>query len=249
MPELDTLPVAPAGGLSRLWRGLLACGRTVPVALTTGTAFFSSLTALGVYQGEQNRQAFERMRHSYEVYRDYGTYLDTHAHALPCMEVLTRLPSADLVNVMRYAETAGFRYDPVRHVGLPACLDTERHRQLTASGEWTVEDTRTVRFKMLSQIGALDTALLSFYNDIGDKGIICDNFRGLFLVGTIRDFYAAAISATVINADNYRNVKAFAEMIARGDKCPAPEIVDRRGIAPLERYKALLLGAASDSNR
>lgn len=247
MPELDTASDVSAGWLSRLWRALLACGRNVPVVLTTATAFFSSLTALGVYQGEQNRQAFERMRHAYEVYRDYGNYLDNHAHALPCMEVLTQLSSADLVNVMRYVETANFRYDPARHKGLPSCLDTERQRQLAASGEWAVEDTRYIRFKMLSQIGALDTALLSFYNDIGDKGIICDNFRGLFLVGTIRDFYAAAISARVVNADNYGNVKAFAEMIAKGDKCPAPVVVDRRGIAPLERYKALLLGAPGGS--
>lgn len=252
MPLNEAMPDAP-GMWSRAWTsigsGLMACGRSIPVLLTTATAFFSSLTALGVYQGEQNRQQFERMKHAYEVYRDYGAYLDNHPSALPCMEVLTRLAPSDLVNVMRYAETAGFRYDPARHGALTVCLDGARRRQPASADDWTVEDTRYVRFKMLSQIGALDTALLSFYNDIGDRGVICDNFRGLFLVGTIKEFYAAVMHAGVVHGGNYPNVKGFAELVASGQSCPKTEVVDRQRIELLDRYKALLLRAAGEAGR
>ena len=102
---------------------------------------------------------------------------------------------------------------------------------------------RDLRFRLeyiLSHIGALDTALLSYFNNIGDKGIICANFEGLFLVGTIGQFYSKFIKAGVVHSGNYGNVKHFAECIMSGNKCPSPYTLDFKQNELWDRYKALL---------
>jgi len=52
--------------LRALWEGFK--GLATPIAAVS--AFFASLTALGVYEGEERRHKFERMRHSHESYRE-----------------------------------------------------------------------------------------------------------------------------------------------------------------------------------
>lgn len=229
------------GGVMVVLTWLRTCLGALPIILTTATAFFASLTALGVYEGEKNRQQFERMKHAYEVYRDYGNYLDSKPSALPCMDVLAQLQTSDLIGLMRFVETAKFQYEPARHGNLAACLDDQRKSKPMTPELWSVDDTRYVRFKMLSHIGALDAALLSYSNNIGDGGIICDNFKGYFLVGTIAEFYRKAIAAGVVYADNYPNVKGFADHIMKGKPCPKPHVLDYKHNELWDRYKAILV--------
>lgn len=200
------------------------------------SAFLASLTALGVYEGEKNRQNFERMRHAYEINRDYNNFSTTRSSPTPCFEALTNISNADLVKLMKYSETKNFVFDPTQHAGLYECLD-EASQPPTA---WNLKSTRKTRERVLKEIDAIDVALISYYNRIGDRGIICDNFEGYFGVEAVKAFFLKAIDAGVIHEANYRNVRDFAKFIADGKQCEKPSSIDFEESKPLEKYKAFL---------
>ena len=222
----------PRHALTILWD--VFKGLTVPLAALS--AFLASLTALGVYEGEKSRQNLERLKHAYEVNRDYNNYTASRPSMTPCFEALTTISNADLVKALRYSDTKTFSYDPSKHTALTECLD----KPPLNSGAWTVDQTRQVRAKVLREIDAMDTALISFHYAIGDRGVICENFQGYFQVDPVKAFFLKAIDAGVIMDSNYRNVKEFTQAVAGGHKCEPPLVVTAQDTRILEKYKAFL---------
>jgi hypothetical protein len=229
--------------LAGLWEGFK--GLATPVAAVS--AFFASLTALGVYEGEERRNKFERMRHSYESYREFNVATAYRPTILPCLEGLLELDDKELPDLMKYNRELKFRYDPSRHAGLAACLRRDsQDEDPPAPEKWTLAETRLVRAKILPRIDALDTVLISYARDVGDPGFICENVIGIFSVGdgVVGRFLDKMIGTGIIHEKNYPNIVKFATdysaKYAKGQPCPRPlDLQSSRNIV-LDRYKSIL---------
>lgn len=207
--------------------------RAAPI-ISAFAALFSLQTALSVYQGEEHRLHFEKMRltsHTYQEYIKRATSSDRPS-VFPCLEVLTGLNDADLTQIMRYAAKPTFAYDETRHKDLKECariLDTPPAGQEPA---WSSEIQNTVRRRIYVEILALDSALIPYTHDVGEKGFLCENFGGFFKSGNelLSRFVRRMKDANLITKDNLPNIYEFHADLegakAKGEKCPGVRRVE-----------------------
>lgn len=226
-----------------LWAGFK--GLATPIAAVS--AFLASLTALGVYEGEERRNKFERMRHSYESYRDFTTSTASRPTILPCVEALVELEDNDLLTLLKYDRELKFNFVPSRHAALAACLRRDdQDEDPPVPEKWTLAQSRLVRAKIIARIDSLDTVLISYTRDVGDPGFVCENVVGIFDVGNgvIGRFFEKMIRVDLIRERNYPNIRKFAidysTRFAKGESCPKPLDLQSARNKFLDRYKDLL---------
>jgi hypothetical protein len=208
-------------------------GLATPIAAVS--AVFASLTALGVYEGEQNRQIFERKAHAYTVIHNYSNYIAAKFAMRPCLSALQTLDKEELSDILFYNRTEHFQYDPQRHKPLEACLSDS---PLGSDQTWSLNATRSVRYDVIRDLHAFDDALLSFRYDVGDRRILCEN-----LIGYVRiwnEFYRKLIEIKFIDDENYPSVKYFVEMVERQESCPPPSREHSTGKWVFESYARFL---------
>jgi hypothetical protein len=216
------------GLLPRAIKGLAA-----PIAAVS--AVFASLTALGVYEGEQNRQIFERKAHAYTVIHNYSNYIASKFAMRPCLSFLQTLDKEELSDILFYNRTEHFQYDRQRHKPLEACLSD---RPLGSDQPWSLNTTRSVRYDVIRDLHAFDDALLSFRYDVGDRRILCEN-----LIGYVRiwnELYRKLIEIKFIDDENYPSIKYFVEMVERKESCPPPSQEHSTGKWVFESYARFL---------
>lgn len=244
----------PATRLQRVWRAigrffvvLWESFRGLATPIAALSAFLASLTALGVYEGEERRNKFERMRHSYESYRDFTTATASKPTILPCVEALVDLEDRDLVTLLKYDRELKFNFVPSKHAALTACLRKDgQDEDPPVPATWTLAETRLVRAKIIQRIDALDTVLISYTRDVGDPGFVCENVVGIFDVGegVVGRFFERMIGVELIRERNYPNVRKFAidytTRFAKGETCPKPLDLQAARNKFLDRYKDLL---------
>jgi hypothetical protein len=208
-------------------------GLATPIAAVS--AVFASLTALGVYEGEQNRQIFERKAHAYTVIHNYSNYIAAKFAMRPCLSTLQALDKEELSDILFYNRTEHFQYDQQRHKTLEACLPDGPP---ASDQPWSLNATRSVRYNVIRDLHAFDDALLSFRYDVGDRRILCEN-----LIGYVRiwnELYRKLIEIEFIDNENYPSIKAFVEMFERKEPCPPPAQEHSTGKWLFEAYARLL---------
>jgi hypothetical protein len=220
----------------RLFDAVLRVFRGLATPIAAVSAVFASLTALGVYEGEQNRQIFERKAHAYTVIHNYSDYIIASKFAIrPCLSFLQTLDKNELSDILFYSRTEHFQYDAHRHKPLEACL---YDGPITGDQPWSLAATRAVRYNVIRDLHAFDDALLSFRYDVGDRRILCEN-----LIGYVRiwiEFYRKLIEIQFIDDENYPSIKAFVEMFERKEPCPPPAQEHSTGKWLFEAYARLL---------
>ena len=226
----------PVGIVQRVLRAIWAGFKALATPIAVLSAVFASLTALGVYEGEQNRQIFERRAHAYTVIHDYSNFvIATQATMRPCIAFLQTLGNDDLSDILFYGRTEHFQYDPQRHKPLEACVSDG---SVAADQPWSLARTRLVRFNVIKGLHAFDDALLSFKYDVGDKHIICQNLVGYLDIWF--DYYKKLIEIKFIEDRAYPNVKDFVEMFDRKEPCPPAAQEHSTGKVVFESYARLL---------
>ncbi len=136
---LQAVSVGTTGGIQRAYHTHCCC-----------VAFLASLTALGVYEGEERRHKFERMRHSHESYREFNIATSYKPTILPCLEALLELDNKELPDLLKYSRELKFRYQPSSHAALTACLRRDSQEEDPPTPEtWTLTETRLVCAKIL----------------------------------------------------------------------------------------------------
>jgi hypothetical protein len=203
------------GAVRRLFDAVWRVFKGLATPIAAVSAIFASLTALGVYEGEQNRQIFERKAHAYTVIHNYSNYIASKFAMRPCLSFLQTLDKDELSDILFFNRTEHFQYDQQRHKPLEACLSDS---PLGSDQPWGLNATRSVRYNVIRDLHAFDDALLSFRYDVGDRRILCEN-----LIGYVRiwnEFYRKLIEIQFIDDENYPSIKAFVEMFERREPCP-----------------------------
>lgn len=233
---------------SRLKRFLLGAwealkGLSVPI--TACAAFFASLTALGVYEGDYNRHQFEKLRHSYEMHLEFVRFVSAQRSLLPCYQALNELSESDLKSVLSYDLAASFEFNPSRHGSLVECL-VESVTGTTTPEQWGPFQTRLVRSAVMRRIAVIDATLLSYRHKIGDPGVICENFRGYIHGGVINRYLKRIIAADIIGLSSYPNLIDFFEQHGNGQPCPDVRLPQLKPNPILEWYRNLLATLAGE---
>jgi hypothetical protein len=228
------VPDKPVGIVHRFFHAVWLGFKALATPIAALSAVFASLTALGVYEGEQNRQIFERRAHAYTVIHDYSNFvIASQATMRPCIAFLQTLNNEDLSDILFYSRTEHFQYDAQRHKPLEACVNDGSQDQA-----WSVAKTRLVRFNVIKGLHAFDDALLSFKYDVGDKHIICQNLIGYLDIWF--EYYKKLIELKFIDDRAYPNIKTFVEMFEHKEPCPPPAQEHSTGKAIFEGYASVL---------
>lgn len=220
------------------WEGLK--GLSVPISACA--AFFASLTALGVYEGESNRQQFDKLRHSYEMHLEFVKFVAAQRSLLPCYQALNELSESELKSVLSYDLAANFEYVPSRHGSLTECLVES---VTPVPEQWGPFQTRLVRSAVMRRIAIIDATLLSYRHKIGDPGVICENFGGYVHGRVINIYLKRIIAAEIIGEKSYPNLIDFFALHGDGQPCPAIRLPQPKSNPVLEWYKNLLTTLAS----
>lgn len=231
----DGVPDKSIGRARRLFGLLLRAIKGLATPIAAISAVFASLTALGVYEGEQNRQIFERKAHAYVVIHNYSNYIASKFAMRPCLSFLQTLDKNELSDILFYSRTEHFQYDQQRHKPLEACLPDG---PLGSDQPWSLNATRSVRYNVIRDLHAFDDALLSFRYDVGDRRILCENLVGY--VHIWNEFYRKLIEIQFIDDENYPSIKYFVEMVQRNEPCPPPSQEHSTGKRLFESYARLL---------
>jgi hypothetical protein len=206
--------------------------------LSAIAAFFASLTALSVYEGELSRQQFLEKTHAYEVSRDVSNYILSRKLTFrTCEDELTKLTDQQFAQLMMFNNNSEFHPNEAQQQALSVCIDDP---PITNLAGWSIEKTRAIRFNVIKDLHALDAPLVSFDKAIGNPNVICENLRAYF--DASGPFYQKLIDISFIDETTYQNIKHFKTMLDQnGNKCPlVPEGTPSRGQAILKGYERLL---------
>jgi hypothetical protein len=173
-----------------------------------------------VFQTEQARLAHDRLRHVSEITREYIR----NARVLrPCLQVLlddTLLDAAEFRTLLSTSEL--FHYNPEKHARLTLCL-REKIAVPPASYPWADADARSVASYVSDELNHLDSYLISYKYEIGDRAIICENIRGFLEPHErlLQRFLQRLIDLRMLNDDNFPNINLFmAEYQKTNYTCP-----------------------------
>lgn len=231
--------------VKRFFAGLWEALKGLSIPITACAAFFASLTALGVYEGERSRQQFEKMRHSYEMHYEFVKFVTAQKSLLPCYEALNELAEDDLKSVLMYDRTRNFALSPSRHASLAECL-VDSSAAVENPEQWGPATTRLIRSAVLRRIAAIDAPLLSYRQKVGDPGVICENFNGYIQGSVISKFLKRIIAAGILHKGNYPNLVDFVTKHGDGQACPEIKLTPPRGNRILDWYENLLTTLAGE---
>jgi hypothetical protein len=85
------------------------------------------VTAIGVYTGEAQRAAFEKLRYTHEAYSRYIDYQETrrgdHTRCLDYLIDPAKITDQEFDELFLFSPQYIFKYEPTRHSGLlEACF-------------------------------------------------------------------------------------------------------------------------------
>jgi hypothetical protein len=203
-------------------------------------AFFSLHTALSVYEGEERRLHFEKMRLTSQTYQDYIKRVTERPSTFPCLEVLVALEAPELDRLLRYTPQSAFEYDATRHQSLASCLKIVDPTTNALEQGWSDDKRLAIRKLILVEITALDAALVPYLHKLGDKGVVCRNFAGFFRTGgrLLARFVTKLKDAQLVNNDNLPNLTQFhSDLEQNKDICPAVQDVEAGRSVILEIYQ------------
>ena len=221
--------------LLSFFRGVL---KSLPIWLAAISAFFASLSALSVYQGEKYRLEFERLKLTYELMQRYADF-ETKVHtAIPCIDTLTSLddPSVDIILNFESNEIP-FKYAAEEQAALLGCMEV--NSASIQNGKLIVPKDNALGRKIKSELDHMDALLIAYKYDVGVRPVICENLIGLMRETTIEEFLKRLKRMKLIDQrSHYPNVFGFVTDIEKMRGCPsykAPKLERNRVLEALEK--------------
>jgi hypothetical protein len=194
-------------------------------------AGLTSWTALNVYRGEQERIDYEKLRFAHTTYHAYIEYRRQRTtNTLKCTEAFTRrkpdtdsfiITDDDLRGILLHDRgEIAFDYSRDRYAGLIECVDEPEIKTLLVKDHLDGKEVRqlldAIDEKLAWAISTLDAALVGYFNDLGDKVTICENFSGFLMTGRDKVGYGIPgvylqrlAKINLIRDENYPNLYKF----------------------------------------
>jgi hypothetical protein len=198
---------------------------------STAAAVLALFTARSVYQGEQERATYEKMRYTHATYSSYIDFRRSRGRTLQCTAALIdakKVTDDDLRAILLFDRGIEFKYDKIRHADLVECVERDDVKALFEEERWDRKQMRKVmdaiNDKLAWSITVLDAALVGYLRDIGDKIILCENFSGFLQsglgqagVGIPGKYLQRLMSAEMklLRVDNYPNLHRFTSDVAK----------------------------------
>jgi hypothetical protein len=193
------------------------------VWLAAVSAFFASLSALSVYQGEKYRLEFEKLKLTYEVLHRSAEFTRGAETALPCIEVLTRLDDDAMLTILSFESSSiPFKHGERDRAEVLKCLAVDVKEE--TSERLHFPENNNMRRQALAQLDQLNSLLITYRYDAGVRPIICESAWSL-LDGTIyREFVERLIKRNMVNArTRFTNIFHFVKEMETIKSCPAYE--------------------------
>jgi len=198
---------------------------------STAAAVLALFTARSVYQGEQERAMYEKMRYTHATYSSYIDFRRSRGRTLKCTAALldsNKVSDDDLKAILLHERGVEFKYDKVRHADLAECVDGDDVRALFEEERWDKSQKRkaldAMDDKLAWSVTVLDAALVGYFRDIGDKIILCENFAGFLQTGQAQAGFGIpgrylqrlmSPGLKLLRADNYPNLHRFTSDVAK----------------------------------
>lgn len=216
--------------LTGVLRGALA---SLPVWLAAISAFFASLSALSVYQGEKYRLEFEKLKLTYEVMHRSAEFARQSETAVPCIEAFALLDDAAIGTVLAYQGGS----IPSDRAEVLKCLALEGKD--IAEERLDIPENNNLRRQTLAQFDQLNSILIPYRYDAGVRPVICESAWALLDRSVYGDFVGRLIRLGWIDArTRFTNIFYFVKEMERVKTCPAyepPRLERNRVLEVLER--------------